>query len=82
MALTRRSSAAEKLTVQSVHCAGVRHQNCDADVTNSHLAAGAAPVMVTGELDSLLEGFSITRRKFLSDNAGKVKMLQMFSKFS
>jgi hypothetical protein len=46
------------------------------------LAARAAPVMVPGELDSLLEGFSITRGKFLSDNAEKVKMLQMFSKFS
>ncbi len=46
------------------------------------LAVRAAPVMVTDELDSLLEGFSITRRKFLSDNTGKVKMLQVFSKFS
>ncbi len=47
---------------------------------NSILAARAAPVlvMVPGELDSLLEGFSITRRKFLSENAEKVKMLQMF----
>jgi hypothetical protein len=42
----------------------------------------SVPVMVPGELDSLLEGFSITRGKFLSDNAEKVKMLQMFSKFS
>jgi hypothetical protein len=46
------------------------------------LAAWAAPVIVPSEVDSFLEGFSITRNKFLSENAERVKMVQTFSKFS
>ena len=65
-----------------MHCVQVSDIRTVTPMSLPILAARAAPVMVTGELDSLLEGFSITRRKFLSDNTGKVKMLQMFSKFS
>jgi hypothetical protein len=77
--LTRHSFFSEKWTVQCVHYVPVWDtRTVKAMPPIPILSARAAPVMVPSELDSFLEGFSITRSKFFSDKAEKVKMLLTF----